>query len=112
MQKLTDDPVVNEVIGKFMARSEEGMRTYGVSMADNNAPAVEWIEQAQQEAMDFVLYLERLKQELINGRQVRFKNTPKEQRREDILDKDRGRFSNEGEGWVQSEFRGPPDTAA
>ena len=102
MQKLTDDPVVDEVIGKFMSRSKEGMRAYGVSMADNKASALEWLEEAQQEAMDLCLYLERLKMELSNGKSIRVEDTPPRKRREDILDKDRSSFSHEGEGWVQS----------
>ena len=109
---LTDDPIVDEVIGKFMERSSQGMERSGMSMADNKASVLEWIDEAQQEAMDLCLYLERLKKEFVNGRPVRIENSPSGKGRQDILDKDRSRFSNEGEGWVQSDFGVPPDTAA
>jgi len=63
----TDDPVVNRVIDRFVARSEDGMRNYGVTMEENNAPTMFWIENAQEELMDAILYLERLKKETIDG---------------------------------------------
>jgi|TARA_R100001594_G_scaffold61894_2_gene96168 hypothetical protein len=96
----TEDPIVDAVIDKFVVRSAEGMKRFGISMEDNNSPAVYWIDQAQEEAMDLVLYLERLKKELINGRSVRVKNGKESTQREDILDEDRRSFSHEGEGWV------------
>jgi hypothetical protein len=40
------------------------MLKYGVSMADNPAGALEWLDNLQEELMDAVLYLERLKGEL------------------------------------------------
>ena len=39
------------------------MRHYGVTMADNDAPTLRWIVDAQEELMDAILYLERLKAE-------------------------------------------------
>jgi hypothetical protein len=64
MSSFTEDPVVNRVIDKFIDRSGEGMERFGVSMEENNAPVREWIEQAQEEAMDLALYLERIKKEI------------------------------------------------
>ena len=98
---LTQDPIVDEVINKFVSRSDEGMKRFGKSMADNNAPALDWIDEAQEEAMDLVLYLERLKKELKNGRQIRNENSPDRERRQDVLDKDRGGLADEGEGRIQ-----------
>ena len=37
---------------------------YGMSMADNPADAGEWLVNLQEELMDAVLYMERLKEEL------------------------------------------------
>lgn len=59
-----DDPVVDTVVKKFLTRSAAGMRKYGTSMEANKAPTLEWINHAQEEAMDFILYLERLKQDV------------------------------------------------
>ena len=58
----TQDPVVNRVLAKFIRRSDEGMQRFGVSMADADKPVLEWIEDAQEELMDAILYLEKLKE--------------------------------------------------
>ena len=62
----TQYPVVNRVLAKFIQRSDEGMQRFGVSMADADKPVLEWIEDAQEELMDAILYLEKLK-ERFNG---------------------------------------------
>jgi len=62
----TQDPVVNRVLAKLIRRSDEGMQRFGVSMADADKPVLEWIEDAQEELMDAILYLEKLK-ERFNG---------------------------------------------
>jgi|TARA_R100001086_G_scaffold183119_1_gene102138 hypothetical protein len=58
------DAIVQAVTDLFHRRSREGMVEYGVSMADNPAGALEWLNNLQEELMDAVLYLERLKAEL------------------------------------------------
>lgn len=55
------DPIVQAVTDRFHARSREGIKHYGVTMAENNAPTRQWILDAQEELMDAILYLERLK---------------------------------------------------
>ena len=65
--QITEDPIVNTVISKFIARSAQGMEKYGMSMAENNNLKVEWIEDTQEELMDAILYLQKLKEEMING---------------------------------------------
>ncbi len=59
---LTADPVVDRVLAKFIRRSDEGMRKFGVSMADDERTTLRWIEDAQDELMDAILYLEKLKE--------------------------------------------------
>ncbi len=59
------DPVVQRVMDKFRARHFQGMKTYGVTLEDNKASTLDWINHAQEEAMDFVLYLERLKVDVV-----------------------------------------------
>ena len=56
-----DDPIVYRVALKMRQRSEEGMRKYGVTMMRQDVTTLEWINHAQEEAMDFIIYLERLK---------------------------------------------------
>lgn len=56
-----DDPIVYKVALKMRQRSEEGMRKYGVTMMRQDVTTLQWINHAQEEAMDFIIYLERLK---------------------------------------------------
>jgi hypothetical protein len=58
------DTIVESVIKQFKDRSEVGIAKYGVTLNREDLSTLEWINHAQQEAMDFCLYLERLKQEL------------------------------------------------
>jgi hypothetical protein len=58
------DQIVESVINQFKQRSEVGIAKYGTTLDRNDLTTLEWIEHAKQEAMDFILYLERLKQEL------------------------------------------------
>lgn len=58
------DSIVESVINQFKQRSEAGINKYGTTLDRNDLSTLEWIEHAKQEAMDFVLYLEKLKQEL------------------------------------------------
>jgi len=63
MTELTTfkDPIVEAVMDKFRIRSIQGMRKYRTTMADNPKPLSEWIEDTQEELMDAILYLERMK---------------------------------------------------
>ena len=55
------DPIVDAVVRRFNERSKAGIEHYGCTMAGNPAPTIEWINHAQEELMDGILYLERLK---------------------------------------------------
>ena len=61
------DPVVQAVTERFHARSREGIKHYGVTMAENKAPTRQWILDAQEELMDAILYLERLREDFPDG---------------------------------------------
>jgi hypothetical protein len=56
------DTIVESVINQFRERSEVGINKYGVTLDRTDLSTLDWINHAQQEAMDFVLYLEKLKQ--------------------------------------------------
>ena len=56
------DTIVESVINQFRERSEVGIKKYGVTLDRDDLSRLDWINHAQQEAMDFVLYLEKLKQ--------------------------------------------------
>jgi hypothetical protein len=59
------DQIVESVINQFKQRSEIGIAKYGTTLERKDLSTLEWIEHAKQEAMDFILYLERLKQEML-----------------------------------------------
>jgi hypothetical protein len=57
-----EDKIVKKVIDKFKQRSEAGIKKYGVTLERNDLSFQDWIQHAQEEAMDFILYLEKIKQ--------------------------------------------------
>lgn len=58
------DSVVTAVIQKFMARAKFGKEKYGTVLDRNDLEVKDWITHAQEELMDGILYLEKLKQEI------------------------------------------------
>ena len=54
------DPIVSNVIDKFRDRSKAGIKEHGADMTRTDISRLGWLHQAQQEAMDFAVYLERL----------------------------------------------------
>jgi hypothetical protein len=56
------DTILESVINQFRERSEVGIKKYGTTLDRTDLIALDWINHAQQEFMDFVLYLEKLKQ--------------------------------------------------
>ena len=63
MESCTDS-VVRAVILKFLQRSAVGVTKYGVTLDRTDLGAGDWIRHAQEELMDGILYLEKLKQML------------------------------------------------
>lgn len=55
------DPVVQSVIEQFQQRSEVGQKKYGTTLEANNAPFLAWVQHMQEELMDAMLYLEKMK---------------------------------------------------
>jgi hypothetical protein len=62
------DSIVQTIIEKFKMRSELGKKKYGQTLDRNDLSVVEWITHAQEEHMDAILYLEKLKQILVGGK--------------------------------------------
>ena len=70
--KYTDfvpDSVVQSILEKLVDRAEMGFKKYNNTLDRKDLSQVEWINHAQEELMDGILYLERLKQELSNGKE-------------------------------------------
>ena len=59
------DPVVQTVIDRMHTRSQIGMEKYGCTMERTDLGTSEWIDHAIEEALDFAVYLERLKKDIL-----------------------------------------------
>ena len=64
VSRETTDSVVYSVVGKFLERSAFGFQKYGTNLDRTDLSVLDWIQHAQEEHMDAILYLEKLKQEL------------------------------------------------
>lgn len=64
------DSIVATIVEKFLKRSEEGKRKYGTTLDRTDLSVLDWINHAQEEHMDAILYLEKLKQTLVGVRKA------------------------------------------
>jgi hypothetical protein len=56
-----EDTIVSSIVQKFLQRSELGKKKYGVTLDREDLSTLDWITHAQEEMMDGILYLEKLK---------------------------------------------------
>lgn len=61
---MEPDTIVAAVIKKFLNRAALGKEKYGVTLDRTDLKPHDWIQHAQEELMDGILYLEKLKTEL------------------------------------------------
>ena len=59
------DTIVNAIVQKFQQRSEIGQKKYGVTLDRKDLSTYDWIQHTQEELMDAILYLERLKRDIL-----------------------------------------------
>ena len=59
------DSIVTTIIAKFKIRSELGKAKYGTDLDRTDLSVLDWINHAQEEHMDAILYLEKLRQTLV-----------------------------------------------
>lgn len=52
--------IEEKVITKIRDRAEAGLNKYGTTMERDDLSLVEWLQHAQEEAMDLAVYLEKL----------------------------------------------------
>ena len=67
MNQQIEDKIVLRVLSRFSERSQVGITKYNTTLERTDLNTLEWLTHAQEEAMDFVLYLERLKDEYRTG---------------------------------------------
>jgi hypothetical protein len=60
------DSIVSAIINKFIARARMGKEKYGTDLDRQDLKPLDWIQHAQEELMDGILYLEKLKHNLPN----------------------------------------------
>ena len=63
MNQQIEDKIVLRVLARFNERSQVGIAKYNTTLERTDLSTLEWLTHAQEEAMDFCLYLERLKDE-------------------------------------------------
>ena len=56
------DPVVERVVDKFISRSDVGFKKYGITLDNDPSDVFAWINHLQEELMDAILYLQKLKE--------------------------------------------------
>ena len=62
--KVKGDTIVEDVINKFRKRSEAGMLKYKTTLNRTDLSTLDWLTHLQEELMDAVLYVEKLKKEI------------------------------------------------
>lgn len=60
------DRIVIQVLNQIADRSERGLEKYGTNLERTDLETLDWIQHAQEEAMDLCLYLERIKEQIKN----------------------------------------------
>jgi hypothetical protein len=60
-ESYTNDSIVNSIIQSFINRSNIGIEKYNTTLDRDDLAPLDWIKHAQEELMDGILYLEKLK---------------------------------------------------
>jgi len=61
--KIPKDPIVEKVIDTMRARSRDGIIKYGTTLYDSPDGFYKFINHLQEELMDAILYIEKIKQQ-------------------------------------------------
>ena len=54
------DPVVENVVDKFVSRSDVGFAKYGKTLRDDKSDVYTWLNHFQEEMQDGILYIEKV----------------------------------------------------
>lgn len=82
------DPIIKQVVEKFIQRSDTGFKKYGVTLKEDDSPLMVWLNHLQEELMDAVNYIEKLKSTLTEDIQERVYREWKEEDDGYMLDND------------------------
>ena len=61
LEIMSRDPIIDKVIEKIKSRSDVGFKKYGVTLKDDDQPLDVWLTHIQEELMDAVNYIEKVK---------------------------------------------------
>lgn len=61
---IKEDSIVEAIRTQLKDRSDVGIRKYNTTLDRTDLSLLDWLEHAKQEALDFALYLERIKREV------------------------------------------------
>ena len=64
-EQQEQDTVVAAVVRSFQERSRAGQLKYGTTLDRTDLTPLQWAQHMQEELMDAILYLERLKREMV-----------------------------------------------
>ena len=62
--QVMEDTIVASVVHEFQERSRAGQLKYGTTLDRTDLTPQQWAQHMQEELMDAILYLERLKREM------------------------------------------------
>jgi hypothetical protein len=65
LENYKPDSVVSSVMNKFLERAKIGKKKYGTDLDRTDLSLYDWIVHAQDEHMDAILYLEKIKQLIV-----------------------------------------------
>jgi hypothetical protein len=58
---MTKDKLIANILQRMALRSENGIKKFGLTMTETKKPTVAWIDDAQEELWDAIVYLEKVK---------------------------------------------------
>jgi hypothetical protein len=58
---MTKDKLIANIMQRMALRSENGIKKFGLTMNETKKPTVAWIDDAQEELWDAIVYLEKVK---------------------------------------------------
>ena len=61
---MVQDSIVDSVIESFKGRSTSGIKKYNTTLDRTDLSPLDWLTHLQEELMDAILYVERLKKEI------------------------------------------------
>jgi|TARA_R100001244_G_C5130274_1_gene125592 hypothetical protein len=76
---MSRDKIISKVIKKIKERSDVGYKKYGVTLHDDEPHLHKWLNHIQEELMDAVNYIEKLKMETTDALQEKILKDHKEE---------------------------------